>query len=48
MGKRRLRSVASVVRHAVDDSTCLVFGVRFDPTLLDAMSVTWLVGAPDA
>lgn len=35
------------VRHAMDESTCLVFGVVFDPQLVDAMSVTWLVGAPD-
>ena len=39
--------VYRVVRHAVDQSTCLVFGVVLDPTLVDAMSVTWLAGAPD-
>ena len=40
--------VFRVVRKAVDESTCLVFGVRFAPTLVDAMSVTWLAGAPDS
>ena len=39
--------VFRVVRHAVDESTCLVFGVVFDPQLVDAMSVTWLAGGPD-
>ena len=39
--------VFRVVRHAVDQSTCLVFGVVLDPTLVDAMSVTWLAGGPD-
>ena len=40
--------VFRAVRKAVDESTCLVFGVRFAPTLVDAMSVTWLAGAPDS
>ncbi|MDD2177765.1 hypothetical protein OIN59_09985 [Acidovorax sp. D2M1] len=40
--------VFKVARQAVDESTYLVFGARFDPTLGDAMSVTWLAGAPDA
>lgn len=39
--------VFRVVQHAVDESTCLVFGVVLDTTLVDAMSVTWLAGAPD-
>ncbi len=39
--------VFKVARQAVGESTCLVFGARFDPTLKDAMSVTWLAGAPD-
>ena len=39
--------VFRVVQHAVNESTCLVFGVVFDPQLVDAMSVTWLAGAPD-
>lgn len=39
--------VFRVVRHAMDESTSLVFGVVFDPTLVNAMSVTWLAGAPD-
>ena len=39
--------VFEVVRRAMDESACLVFGAVFDPMLVDAMSVTWLVGAPD-
>lgn len=39
--------VFRVVRHAVDESACLVFGVALDTALVDAMSVTWLAGAPD-
>lgn len=40
--------VFEAVQHAMDESACLVFGAVFDPMLVDAMSVTWLVGAPDA
>ena len=39
--------VFRVVRHAMDESTCLVFGAVLDPMLVDAMSVTWLAGGPD-
>ena len=39
--------VFRVVRKAVDESTCLVFGAVFDPMLVDAMSVTWLADGPD-
>lgn len=39
--------VFRAVQHAMDESACLVFGVVSDPTLVDAMSVTWLAGAPD-
>ena len=39
--------VFRVVRHAVNESTYLVFGVVSDPTLVDAMRVSWLAGAPD-
>ena len=39
--------VFEAVRRAMDESACLVFGAVFDPTLVDAMSVTWLAGAPD-
>lgn len=39
--------VFSAVRHAMDESACLVFGVRFDPELVDAMRVTCVVGASD-
>ena len=39
--------VFRVVRRAMDESTCLALGVVFDPQLVNAMSVTWLVGAPD-
>ena len=43
----RCTEVFRVVQHAMDESACLVLGVVIDPTLVDAMSVTWLVGAPD-
>lgn len=46
-GLTQCAEVFRVVRQAVDESTCLVFGVRFDPTLVNVMSVTWLAGAPD-
>ena len=39
--------VFRVIRHAMDESACLVFGTVFDPKLVNAMSVTWLAGAPD-
>ena len=39
--------VFTMVRHAMDESACLVLGARFDPKLVDAMSVTWLAGGPD-
>lgn len=39
--------VFRVVRHAVHESTYLVFGVVSDPTLVDAMRVSWLAGVPD-
>ena len=39
--------VFRAVQHAMDESACLVFGVVFDSALVDAMSVTWLAGAPD-
>ena len=39
--------VFRVVRHAVNESTYLVFGVVSDPTLVDAMRVSWLAGVPD-
>ena len=43
----RCTEVFRVVQHAMDESAYLVFGVVIDPTLVDAISVTWLVGAPD-
>ena len=39
--------VFRVVQHAMDESAYLVFGVVSDPTLVDAMRVSWLAGAPD-
>ena len=36
-----------VIRHAVNESTYLVFGVVSDTTLVDAMRVSWLAGVPD-
>ena len=39
--------VFEVVRRAMDESACLVFGAVFAPMLVDAMSVTWLAGGPD-
>lgn len=39
--------VFGAIRHSMNESACLVFGVVIDPTLVDAMSVTWLAGAPD-
>lgn len=44
---RHCAEVFRVVRQAVDESTCLVFGVLCDLTLGDAISVTWLAGAPN-
>ena len=46
----RLTNCAEVfraIRHAVNESTYLMFGVVSDSTLLDAMRVSWLAGAPD-
>lgn len=40
--------VFEAVRRAMGESACLAFGAVFDHKLVDAMSVTWLVGAPDA
>ena len=39
--------VFTMVRHAMDESAYQVFAAVFDPALVDAMSVTCLVGAPD-
>ena len=39
--------VFRVVQHAVYESAYLVFGVVSDPTLVDAMRVSWLAGVPD-
>lgn len=39
--------VFRVIRHAMNESTYLMFGVVSDSTLLDAMRVSWLAGAPD-
>ena len=39
--------VFRVIQHAMDESAYLVFGVVLDSALVDAMSVTWLAGAPD-
>ena len=39
--------VFTLIRNAMDESAYLVFGVVFDSALVDAMSVTWLAGAPD-
>lgn len=46
-GLHHCAEVFRVVQHAMDESACLVFGVRFDLQLVDAMNVTWLAGAPD-
>ena len=46
-GLTHCAEVFRVVQHAVDEWTCLVLGVVLDPMLVDAMSVTWLAGAPD-
>ena len=43
----RCAEVFEAVRRAMDESACLVFGAVFNPMLVDAMRVTWLVGAPD-
>ena len=39
--------VFRVIQHAMDESAYQVFAAVFDPALVDAMSVTCLVGAPD-
>lgn len=41
------KEVFEAFRLAVDESAFLVFGVGFDPSLGDCMSVTCLAGAPD-
>ena len=46
-GLHHCTEVFRVVQHAMDESAYLVFGVVFDSALVDAMSVTWLAGAPD-
>ena len=46
-GLTHCAEVFRAARNALDKSTCLVFGVVLDPTLVDAMCVTWLAGAPD-
>ena len=46
-GLHHCAEVFEVVRRAMDESACLVFGAVFDPMLVDAMSVTWLAGGPD-
>ena len=40
--------VFRVIRNAVHESTYLVFGVVSDPTLVDAMRVSWLAGVRDS
>lgn len=40
--------VFRVVQHAMDESAYLVFGVVSDPTLVDAMRVSWLAGVRDS
>ncbi len=39
--------VFTLIRHAMDESAYQLFGAVLDPQLVDAMSVTWLAGAPD-
>lgn len=46
-GLHHCTEVFRVIQHAMDESAYLVFGVVFDSALVDAMSVTWLAGAPD-
>ena len=46
-GLHHCTEVFRVVQHAMDESACQVFGAVFDLALVDAMSVTCLVGAPD-
>ena len=46
-GLHHCTEVFRVVKHAMDESACQVFGAVFDLALVDAMSVTCLVGAPD-
>ena len=46
-GLHHCTEVFSVVQHAMDESACQVFAAVFDPALVEAMSVTCLVGAPD-
>ena len=46
-GLHHCTEVFRVVRRAMDESACLVFGVVLDPIRVGAMSVTWLAGGPD-
>lgn len=46
-GLHHCTEVFRVVQHAMDESAYQVFGAVFDPALVDAISVTWLVSAPD-
>ena len=39
--------VFTLIRNAMDESAYQLFGAVFDTQLVDAMSVTWLAGAPD-
>ena len=46
-GFHHCTEVFRVVQHSMNESPYLVFGVVIAPTLVDAMSVTCLAGAPD-
>ena len=46
-GLHHCTEVFRVVQHSMNESPYLVFGVVIAPTLVDAMSVTCLAGAPD-
>lgn len=46
-GLAHCAEVFTLIRHAMDESAYQLFGAVFDPQLVDAMSVTWLAGAPD-
>ena len=39
--------VFTLIRNAMEESAYQLFGAVFDTQLVDAMSVTWLAGAPD-
>ena len=47
-GLHHCTEVFRVVQHAMDESAYLVFGVVSDPTLVDAMRVSWLAGVRDS